>query len=48
MKENKTYWKGLEQLENTADFQARSSKGISRIIYPSTGMRMAILLEEIF
>lgn len=26
MKENKTYWKGLEQLENTPDFQTRSSK----------------------
>lgn len=26
MKENKTYWKGLEQLENTPDFQARASK----------------------
>ncbi len=26
MKENKTYWKGLEQLENTSDFQARSTK----------------------
>ncbi len=26
MKENKTYWKGLEQLENTSDFQERRSK----------------------
>ena len=26
MKETKTYWKGLEQLENTPDFQERSSK----------------------
>lgn len=26
MKETKTYWKGLEQLENTPDFQARATK----------------------
>ncbi len=26
MKQNKTYWKGLEQLENTKDFQERASK----------------------
>ncbi|MEQ9466521.1 MAG: TAT-variant-translocated molybdopterin oxidoreductase [Ekhidna sp.] len=26
MKETKKYWKGLEQLENTADFQVRASK----------------------
>jgi molybdopterin-containing oxidoreductase family iron-sulfur binding subunit len=26
MKEKKTYWKGLEQLENTSDFQQRSEK----------------------
>ncbi|GAB4243793.1 MAG: TAT-variant-translocated molybdopterin oxidoreductase [Ekhidna sp.] len=26
MKETKTYWKGLEQLENTPDFQERASK----------------------
>ncbi|WP_370090553.1 TAT-variant-translocated molybdopterin oxidoreductase [Ekhidna sp.] len=26
MKETKKYWKGLEQLENTSDFQSRSSK----------------------
>lgn len=26
MKETKKYWKGLEQLENTPDFQARASK----------------------
>lgn len=26
MKETKTYWKGLEQLENTPDFQQRASK----------------------
>ena len=26
MKENKTYWKGLEQLESTSDFQERSAK----------------------
>ena len=26
MSQNKTYWKGLEQLENSADFQERTSK----------------------
>ena len=26
MKQNKTYWKGLEQLENTAEFQERANK----------------------